>query len=51
MDAWSRLFPNKHSDGPCRHAKFIMSEIKQGINNMVQVKDDAPMLSLLEDLK
>ena len=51
MDAWSRLFPNKHSGGPGRRAEFIMSEMKQGIDNMVKVKDDAPMLSLLEDLE
>ncbi|NQW00849.1 MAG: hypothetical protein HQ483_14185 [Rhodospirillales bacterium] len=48
MEAWSRLFPNKHSGGPGRRAEFIMSEMKQGIDNIVKIDDAAPMLSVLE---
>jgi len=48
MDAWSRLFPNKHAGGPGRRAEFVMSEMKQGIENIIQVEDAAPMLAALE---
>lgn len=48
MDAWARLFPNKDTGGPVRRAEFIMSEIKQGIDNIQEIEDSAPMLSLLD---
>lgn len=48
MDAWARLFPNKNSGGPGRRAEFIMSEMKQGIDNIIKFDDKAPMLSILE---
>jgi len=48
MDAWARLFPNKDTGGPVRRAEFIMSEIKQGIENIQEIEDSAPMLSMLD---
>jgi hypothetical protein len=48
MDAWARLFPNKETGGPVRRAEFIMSEIKQGIENIQEIEDSAPMLSMLD---
>jgi len=50
MDAWARLFPNKDAGGPGRRAEFIMSEMKQGIENIVQMEDAGPMLAALEDV-
>ncbi len=41
MDAWAQEFPNKTSGGPARRAAFILSEMKQGIENMVKIKEDA----------
>ena len=40
MDAWSREFPNKTAGGPARRAAFILSEMKQGIENMTKIKED-----------
>ena len=48
MDAWARLFPNKDTGGPVRRGEFIMSEIKQGIDNIQKIEDSAPMLSQLD---
>lgn len=48
MDAWIRLFPNKKAGGPGRRAEFILSEMKQGIDNMVEIEDSAPMLAALD---
>jgi len=47
MDAWARLFPKKDIGGPVRRGEFIMSEIKQGIENIQKIEDSAPMLSQL----
>jgi len=49
MEAWARLFPNKDAGGPGRRVEFIMSEMKQGIENIVTVDDAGPMLAALED--
>jgi len=49
MEAWARLFPNKDAGGPGRRSEFIMSEMKQGIENIVKVDDAGPMLAALED--
>lgn len=48
MDAWARLFPAKDVGGPVRRAEFIMSELKQGIENIQKIEDSAPMLSQLD---
>ena len=48
MEAWARLFPNKDTGGPVRRGEFIMSEIKQGIDNIQKIEDSAPMLSQLD---
>jgi hypothetical protein len=50
MQGWPQLFPNKQAGGPTRRAAFILSEMKQGIDNMADVKDDGPMLSLLNEI-
>lgn len=48
MDAWARLFPRPDAGGPVRRGEFIMSEIKQGIENIQKIEDSAPMLSMLD---
>jgi hypothetical protein len=48
MEAWARLFPNKDAGGPGRRSEFIMSEMKQGIENIVKMEDAGPMLAALE---
>ncbi len=48
MNAWARLFPTKESGGPMRRAEFIVTELKQGIENIQKIEDSAPMLSLLD---
>ena len=47
MYAWAELFPTKDAGGPVRRAEFLMSEMKQGIENIQQIEDSAPMLSQL----
>ena len=47
MNAWLKLFPNENAGGPMRRAEFIMSEMRQGIENIQKIEDSAPMLSEL----
>ncbi len=47
MEAWARLFPNKDAGGPGRRSEFIMSEMKQGIENIEKMEDAGPMLAAL----
>ncbi|MBL6946547.1 MAG: hypothetical protein ISR47_07905 [Rhodospirillales bacterium] len=35
MHAWARLFPDQDTGGPARRGEFIMTSIKQGIENSV----------------
>jgi len=48
MNAWARLFPDKDAGGPVRRSEFIMSEMKQGIEKIQTIEDEAPMLSALD---
>lgn len=48
MDAWVRLFPTPNSGGPGRRAEFILSEMQQGIDNIQEIEDSAPMLAALD---
>ncbi len=48
MNAWNTLFPSRSVGGPIRRSEFIMGEMKQGIENIKQVEDSAPMLSALD---
>ena len=41
LDAWARLFPTPETGGPVRHAEFIMSEMRQGIENIRKIEDSA----------
>ena len=45
LEAWARLFPTPSSGGPGKRAEFIMSEMKQGMENIQEIEDSAPMLS------
>lgn len=45
MNAWLKLFPNENAGGPMKRAEFIMSEMRQGIDNIQKIEDSAPMLS------
>lgn len=47
MNAWSRLFPAAGVGGPMKRSEFIMSELRQGIENILRVDDAAPMLASL----
>ncbi|MHA1537537.1 MAG: hypothetical protein ACTSUD_08275 [Alphaproteobacteria bacterium] len=47
MGAWEQHFPNKDAGGPNKRAGFIMSELKQSIENIQKIEDSAPMLSEL----
>jgi hypothetical protein len=46
MTAWTDQFPNA-TGGVGRRAAFIMSDMRQGIEHIQNVQDDAPMLSAL----
>ena len=43
MGAWSQEFPNKNSGGPARRSAFILSEMRQGINNMPKINNSKTM--------
>jgi hypothetical protein len=47
MNAWIRLFPKPTSGGPIKRAEFIMSEMRQGLDNIKKIEDSAPMLAML----
>jgi hypothetical protein len=47
MGAWSRAFPTKNVGGPAKRAEFIMTEMRQGIENIQHIEDSAPMLAEL----
>lgn len=49
IDAWHELFPGKDVGGPVKRAEFIMSEMKQGIENIQKIESSAPMLAGLDD--
>lgn len=49
IDAWHNLFPSRDVGGPVKRAEFIMSEMKQGIENIQKIEDSAPMLAGLDD--
>lgn len=47
MDAWNKLFPDAHYGSPQRRAEFIMTEMRQGLDRIPDLDDDAPMLAAL----
>jgi len=49
IDAWHTLFPSRDIGGPLKRAEFIMTEMKQGIENIQMIGDSAPMLAGLDD--
>lgn len=49
IDAWKALFPSPDMGGPVKRAEFIMSEMKQGIENIKRIEDSQPMLAGLDD--
>lgn len=49
IDAWHDLFPSHDIGGPVKRAEFIMSEMKQGIENIQKIESSAPMLAGLDD--
>lgn len=44
MSAWSRLFPSKKSGGPIARYKYIMSEMRQGFDTILELERQAPPL-------
>ncbi|MBB4287715.1 hypothetical protein [Roseospira goensis] len=47
MNAWVRLFPKPTSGGPVKRSEFIMSDIRQGLDNITKIEDSAPMMAVL----
>lgn len=47
IDAWVKAFPHKTAGGPEKRAKFIMSEMRKGIEKIQRIEDAAPMLAEL----
>jgi hypothetical protein len=47
MNAWIRLFPKPTTGGPVKRSEFIMSDIRQGLDNITKIEDSAPMMSTL----
>lgn len=43
MESWTRFFPHKRAGGPARRAEFLMSEMRQGIENINRIEDSTPM--------
>ncbi|MCW9033142.1 MAG: hypothetical protein OQK35_01905 [Alphaproteobacteria bacterium] len=49
MDAFQKLFPKADSGGPVKRSEFIMSEMKQGLENIQKIEGSAPMLAGIDD--
>jgi len=47
MNAWARLFPRATAGGPVKRSEFIMTDIRQGLENITRIEDSAPMLASL----
>jgi len=47
MNAWARLFPRPTAGGPVKRSEFIMTDIRQGLDNITKIEDSAPMLASL----
>ncbi|CCQ72208.1 hypothetical protein [Magnetospira sp. QH-2] len=47
MSIWNFLFPDPNLGGPIRRSEFIMSEIRQGIENIQKIEDSAPKMDTL----
>jgi hypothetical protein len=47
MNAWVRLFPRPSSGGPVKRSEFIMTDIRQGLENITKIEDSAPMMAAL----
>ena len=45
MDAWANLFPTPSVGEPGKRAELMMSEMRQGMDNIQKIEDSAPMLS------
>ncbi|GAB6052720.1 hypothetical protein JCM17960_15400 [Magnetospira thiophila] len=48
MSIWKFLFPNPDVGGPIRRSEFIMSEIRQGIENIQKIEDSAPKMTPID---
>lgn len=44
MEHWAKQFPSPKVGGPMRRAEFIMSEMRQGIENIQELEEKAPKL-------
>lgn len=47
VENWDRAFPDKTSGSPARRAEYLMSEMRQGIEKIREIKVSAPMLAEL----
>lgn len=45
INAWSRVFPDKHTSGLMKRAEFVLLEMRQGFEIIHTMKDRAPLLS------
>jgi hypothetical protein len=44
MSAWQKLFPRRNVGSPPRKAEFIMSEMRHGLEKMLQIERSAPKI-------
>jgi hypothetical protein len=44
MNAWHKIFPREDVGGPIKRSNFIMSEMRQGIDNIQMIEGQAPIL-------
>lgn len=44
MAAWQKLFPRRNVGSPPRKAEFIMSEMRHGLEKMMQIERSAPKI-------
>jgi len=45
LSAWLTLFPDPEVGGPLKRVEFLMSDMRQGFDQMREIEDLAPMLS------
>ena len=48
MRAWSARFPHAEAGGPAQRSEFIVSEMKQGIDYLMEIEANAPKVEAID---
>ena len=48
MNAWEKRFPKANVGGPFSRAEFIMTNMRQGFENLQRIERNAPMIAQID---